>query len=355
MKTSSNAALDRFRPITILKSDHFSSVTRGFWRTDTGETEAVLRRFDNVAWWTRPIARFFARNEIRALERLGDSGVGPVLLARGEGFLVRSWVEALPLHLAAPKGDDEFFRNAKRLLRTMRHAGVVHNDLAKQQNWLRDMEGKPRVTDFQLAAVSKKRGRIFRVAAREDLRHLLKHKRMYCPQSLTATEKRMLSEKSLPARIWMATGKRVYNFVTRKLLGYMDREGSGIDAVVAGPKIAQRILEHPLVKAAAVLPYPSPRGALLYAFIESASFPSEGDLRNHLRAVSLPMPSLVQFVKQLPRRSDGAVREDILRIIAQNHIELLDHISLDEETRRLTAELVEGRLNRTDRPLRGLA
>jgi predicted Ser/Thr protein kinase len=255
------APLNRFRPVALLKSDHFSSVTRGFWRTGGTEIEAVLRRFDQVPWWTRPLARFFARNEIRALERLGDAGVGPVLLARGDGFLVRSWIEALPLHVAQPKNNARFFRAAKQLLRRMRRAGVVHNDLAKQQNWLCTAAGEPRVTDFQLAAISRKRGLLFRVAAREDLRHLLKHKRKYCPQALTASERRMLERKSVAARVWMATVKPVYNFVTRRLFGYMDREGAGIDAIVEAPKIAARLAAHPAIAAAAVVPYPTPRCA----------------------------------------------------------------------------------------------
>ena len=35
--------LSRFRPAAVLKSDHFSTVERGFWRADKGEVEAVLR------------------------------------------------------------------------------------------------------------------------------------------------------------------------------------------------------------------------------------------------------------------------------------------------------------------------
>jgi hypothetical protein len=45
--------LSRFRPAAVLKSDHFSTVERGFWRTDKGEVEAVRRRFDEVPWWLR--------------------------------------------------------------------------------------------------------------------------------------------------------------------------------------------------------------------------------------------------------------------------------------------------------------
>jgi hypothetical protein len=349
MRKADAAELDRFRPVAMLKSDHFSTVTRGFWRSSTGEIEAVLRRFDNVPWWTRPIARFFARNEIRALERLGDAGVGPVLLARGDGFLVRSWIEALPLHVAQPKNDPAFFRAAKAMLRRMRRAGVAHNDLAKQQNWLCDDRGEPRVTDFQLAAVSKRRGPLFRLAAREDLRHLLKHKRRYCPDSLTPAERRLLERKSLPTRIWMATVKPVYNFITRRVLRYADREGVGIDALTEAPKIAARLSAHPKISAAAVLPYPTPRGARLYAFIETKSPPSDSALRTYLREHALAMPSLVQPVERLPRGADGTVRGDVLRLVAQNQIDLIDKLSIDPENRRVAMRVAEGRLNRSDR------
>jgi hypothetical protein len=352
MRLNSDASMDRFRPVAMLKSDHFSSVTRGFWRTDRGEVEAVLRNFYDVPWWTRPIARFFARNEIRALERLTEADVGPVLLARGKGFLVRSWVEALPMHLAQPKGDVAFFKDAKKILRTMRHAGVAHNDLAKQQNWLRDSNGHPRVTDFQLAAVSKRQGRAFRIAAREDLRHLLKHKRNYCPDALTASERKMLAQKSLPSRIWMATGKRVYNFVTRNIMGYMDREGAGIDTIVDAPRIAKRLAEHSHIKDAEVVPYPTPRGARLYAFVESTAALNEEDLRDHLSAASLPMPTLVQIVERLPRANDGHVREDVLRLIAQNQVDMIDKLALDSENQKAAMKIIDGRLNRTDRRLR---
>ena len=63
--------------------------------------------------------------------------------------------------------------------------------------------------------------------AHDDLRHLLKHKRTYLPHRLTAREKRILAQPSLLSRIWRSTGKRVYRFVTRRVLGWSDREGAG--------------------------------------------------------------------------------------------------------------------------------
>jgi hypothetical protein len=68
--------------------------------------------------------------------------------------------------------------------------------------------------------------RLFRVLAREDIRHLLKHKRTYCPHLLTEWEKRILDNPTVISRIWAITGKRLYLFVTRRILGWRDREGA---------------------------------------------------------------------------------------------------------------------------------
>jgi hypothetical protein len=43
---------------------------------------------------------------------------------------------------------------------------------------------------------------------------------------LTQREWRILARRSLPSRIWMATGKQVYIFVTRRILHWSDREGA---------------------------------------------------------------------------------------------------------------------------------
>jgi hypothetical protein len=258
------------------------------------------------------------------------------------------------MHLARPEGEAAYFCAAKRLLFAMHRAGVVHNDLAKEQNWLRDSRGMPQLTDFQLAHTSERRGRLFRLAAHEDLRHLLKHKRKYAPNSLTALERRVLATKSLPARIWMATGKQLYIFITRKLFGYMDREGSGADATRDGPRIAARLAGLSGVTGAAVVAYPTPRGARLYAFIETAAPLSETDVRAHLAAApdSLPDPSLIQISRQLPRTAEGELREDVLRLVAQNQVDLIEGLSLKGAAQSAAADLVARRLNRTDRRLR---
>jgi serine/threonine protein kinase len=135
-------------------------------------------------------------------------------------------MEGEPLQRARPR-DPRYFREAFHLLRRVHRRGVAHNDLAKEPNWLVTSGGRPALVDFQLALVSRRRGRLFRALAHDDIRHLLKHKRSYCPTRLTRREQRILATPSVPARVWMGTGKKLYLFVTRRVLGWADREGAG--------------------------------------------------------------------------------------------------------------------------------
>jgi len=168
----------------LLKRDVFSTVERGRFRTQNGEVDAVLRRLDQVPWWSYLPARHLFARERRALALARDLHVGPELLWAGRQALVRGFINGVALHLAKPSGDVAYFRSAKLALRKLHRAGICHNDLAKEQNWLRGSDGRAYVTDFQLAACFKTRSRLFRIAAYEDLRHLLKHKRSYAPTAL---------------------------------------------------------------------------------------------------------------------------------------------------------------------------
>jgi RIO-like serine/threonine protein kinase len=205
-----------------LKADLFGTVTRierpGGW--------AVERDTRAARWWLRPLARHLAAREARALRMLAGVPGVPTLEAHAQGVLVRSWTAGEPMQRAQPR-DPRYFRDALKLLRRLHRRGVAHNDLAKEPNWLVTPQGEPALVDFQLALTSPRRGRLFRTLARDDLRHLLKHKRTYCPARLTRREQQILANPSLPARLWMSTGKKLYLGVTRGLLGWADREGAG--------------------------------------------------------------------------------------------------------------------------------
>src|SRR6476620_8062696 len=165
----------------LLKRDVVSTVERGRFRTDAGEVDAVLRRLDEVPWWSFIPARHLFARERKALALAKGLNVGPELLWAGQRALVRGFIDGVALHLAKPHGDIAYFRSAKVALHRLHRAGICHNDLAKEQNWLRGRDGRAYLTDFQLAACFSTRSRLFRIAAYEDLRHLPTHKWRYAP------------------------------------------------------------------------------------------------------------------------------------------------------------------------------
>jgi len=342
---------DRWQTDVVLKRDVFSTVERGRFRTAEYEVEAVLRRIDEVPWWSRPVARHLFTRESRALQRAGPLRIAPELLFSGRQELVRGWIEGVAIHIAKPQGDHAYFRSAKAVLRRLHRAGICHNDLAKEQNWLRGADGRCYLTDFQLAFCFSRRGRLFRVLAYEDLRHLLKHKRRYLPEALTPAELRVLARKSWFTRAWMATGKKVYRAITRGLFNFTDREGGGPRLVNDAPVIAARLREHPSVRDVAIVAFPDRRaGTGLYAFVEVNALLPEKDLRDFLSAKTGPAaPEHLQMSGALPRDNAGAVRTEILQLVAMNQLESIDSLIINESERAVIARIVAERRNLRDR------
>lgn len=206
----------------LLKADEFGRIELA-WRDGQ---PAICRRVASARWWALPAARRAAAREARALIRLEDVPGVPRLLHWDGRDLWRGYVPGMPMQQAQP-GDRAYYREALRLLRALHRHGIVHNDLAKEPNWLVREDGGPALVDFQLAWTRGRRGRLFRVLAREDLRHLLKHKRTYCPQALTARERAILATPAPHARLWRALWKPLYKLVARRVFGYWDNEGQG--------------------------------------------------------------------------------------------------------------------------------
>ena len=168
------------------------------------------------------MARWLISREARALAALEELDGTPDLLEMKGISLRRSYIEGDAMQVARPK-QAAYFRSAVKLVRRMHRVGVIHNDLAKEPNWLVTPLGAPAILDFQMASFRPQRGYLFRILAREDLRHLLKHKRTYRPDLLTSRERDILDNPAVLSRIWMQTGKRLYLFVTRRILGWKDR------------------------------------------------------------------------------------------------------------------------------------
>jgi RIO-like serine/threonine protein kinase len=203
-----------------LKRDLLGAITL----VDVGGQRHIERNFSAASHGLGWLARIVAHREVTALQRLsGLSGV-PTPMRETADCVIRSYIDGEPMHRATPP-DRAYFRCARKLLRRVHRAGVAHNDLAKEANWLCLAGQRCAIVDFQLAVTTKRGSWFFRVLAREDLRHLLKHKRQYVPEALTQRELRILANPSLMAQIWRCTAKPTYRFLTRRLLGWPERQG----------------------------------------------------------------------------------------------------------------------------------
>ena len=204
-----------------LKKDLFGEV-----RLESGGSgRRIVRDVASAAVPVRWLAQILMRREARALAALeGLAGV-PALIRTDRNRLEREYLDGAPMHRAKPR-DPDYFRRAMRLLRQLHARDVAHNDLAKEPNILVVDSGQAAFVDFQLAWHAPRRGRLFCILAYDDLRHLLKHKRSYCPDELTNRERRILARPSLPSRLWMRIVKPPYLFLTRRVLGWADREGA---------------------------------------------------------------------------------------------------------------------------------
>lgn len=335
----------------LLKRDVFSTVERGRFRTDGGDVEGVLRRLDQVPLWSYPLARHLFARERHALALARDLNVGPKLLWAGRQALVRGFIDGVALHLAKPHGDLAYFRSAKRALHKLHRAGICHNDLAKEQNWLRGSDGQAYLTDFQLAGCFKRRNRLFRIAAYEDLRHLLKHKRSYAASALTPMERKILAKKSFVASLWLKTGKKVYQAITRGLFNFTDREGGGRRLVNDAPVLIDLIRKNPDVRDTAIVAFADRRvGVGLYAFVEADEVALEKQLRSELAAAKgVKPPEHIQVVHALPRDSAGKPRTEILQLVAMNQVELIEPMMTSDADRAFLKDILESRKNLRDR------
>jgi len=343
----------RWQTNVVLKRDIFSTVERGKFTVAGGPADAVLRRLDATPWWTRPLARHFLHREARALAATKSLEIAPELLFASDALLVRRFIDGVPLHIARPIDDRAFFHSAHEALRRLHRASITHNDLAKQQNWLRAPNGRAYLTDFQLATRFKRRGKLFRIAAYEDLRHMLKHKRNYAPEALTAAERRILARKSWFTRMWMATGKKLYLGITRGVFRFVDREGAGMRLVDDGPTIAAMFKSIPEVRDVAVVAFPDRRaGTGLYAFIEAGNAAiKERNLREFITAAvgRQKAPERIQVVDALPRAATGEVRKEILELVAMNQVDLIAPLISPDDDAAVIDRIVAGRHNLRDR------
>jgi RIO-like serine/threonine protein kinase len=189
-----------------------------------GDDVFVERDTRTAHAFVRWLARRLAAREAAALASLAGEARVPRLLAFDGQVVRRSYLPGVPLYEAA-QPSRAYFVDALRVLRRLHRAGIAHNDLAKEANWLVTNGGGCAIVDFQLATRAPARPSRFRRRAYEDLRHLLKHKRTYQPQRMTPLQLRVLARPTWPTRLWRSLVKPPYWFFTRVVLGWPERAG----------------------------------------------------------------------------------------------------------------------------------
>jgi hypothetical protein len=152
----------------------------------------------------------------------------------------------------------------------------------------------------------------------------------------------------------MASGKKVYYWITRDVLRFTDREGGGPRLVYDAPRISARLKAHPQVRDSVIVAFPDRRaGTGLYAFVEGAPGLTEQSLRDFIAAdapAELPKPpEHLQVIERLPRRASGEVRSEILQLVAMNQVDLIDPLIASEQERDLVARILADRRNLRDR------
>lgn len=213
-----------FTVIKPLKIDAFSRTELAWYK----EEKVIVRTLDDGNTAETAVARLLAKRERNILRRLGplNSPYLPKLLHSSKNNLIRSYMDGVPLRDAG-KQPPEFYDKALEVIKQMHQAGVIHNDLEKPENWIVMQNGDPGIIDFQLAMYMKRRNNyLFKRLSFEDIRHTLKNKHKFCTVKLTEEEAEIKNRRSTINRIWKHGYKPVYNFVTRKIFNYSDREAS---------------------------------------------------------------------------------------------------------------------------------
>lgn len=211
----------------VLKSDQFGRVERVRLGTECFVRRVACGSKIPLSAW---IARRLLARERRALELAqGLAGVPPSCPERSnaqEGW--RRHIEGCPLSKAESLPEDFFVQLEARVL-ALHARGICHNDLHKEQNILVAPDGWPWLLDFQLASIHPQRGAIFASRAREDLRHIEKHRRRYTrhgrgPGGLQQRGQGAQLRRSWIAWAWRRLGKPIYQAITRGLLRTRDGE-----------------------------------------------------------------------------------------------------------------------------------
>jgi hypothetical protein len=203
----------------------------GIYQDDAGGW-AVLKAYRTARFAGAPLrwlGRWQCGREVELYRHLAGLSCVPALLGRvSDTAYLRAFVPGRPL-ADRPPVPAGFWANLDGAMRAVHSRGVAYVDSNKPENILIGEDGRPYLIDFQIAwrcgprAHAPRRWWLARLQ-REDLYHVLKHKRRFARESMTPDELETVRRRSLLIRVHR-TINRPYRMVRRPLLRWLRRTG----------------------------------------------------------------------------------------------------------------------------------
>ena len=219
----------RLRRVATAKHDFWAAT--GFYE-DAGGDRAVLKAYRTARFAGAPLrwlGRWQCRREVGFYRQLAGLPCVPALLGLvGDTAYLRAFVPGHPLSRERPVPVG-FWPRLETAMREVHGHGVAYVDSNKPENVLVGDDGHPYLIDFQIAWGG---GRGNHTLARwwlgrlqrEDLYHVLKHKRRFDRNSMTPEELARVRRRSLLIRAHRVAN-RPYLIVRRRLFRWLRRTG----------------------------------------------------------------------------------------------------------------------------------
>jgi hypothetical protein len=224
---------------------HELTIKHDFWaatgfyaRADDPSDRVVLKINRNEPFLGLPliaIGRWLCEREVRIYRALSDLPNVPRLVDRcGEAGFIHTLVPGRPLDRKQPVSDS-FFPELQGLMTQVHARGIAYVDANKPQNILLGDDGRPYLIDFQISFDLATLGDNFMSRAilarlqREDIYHILKHKRKMRPDQLTIEEASQAQRQSLFIKLHRAVTKP-YFMIRRPLMRWLNRTGRVLPA-----------------------------------------------------------------------------------------------------------------------------
>jgi hypothetical protein len=202
-----------YRHEKTIKHDFFAAT--GFYLSPGGERVVLkmgrTKDYAGLPLWR--LGRWLCDREIRFYEACRDLPNVPAVVGKvGKTGFVHAYVPGRPLSKEHPIPDG-FFDELFGLLGELHRRNIAYVDTNKPQNILQGEDGRPYLIDFQISFGLVDFGdnfvtrAVLRRLQKEDVYHVLKHKRKLRPDLMTEEEKERAGRVS-----WFI---RAHRFLTR--------------------------------------------------------------------------------------------------------------------------------------------